>query len=257
MRIEESYTIFSNLRIKMINMLQVMDNPYSIEDRIKHALDGSIKFADCFVIQKLLAKKKPLTCLEIGSFLGFSTRWLLECSRDWDMHVTALDPNMRHRIFDNPRWMVEGLNATHYPDRLEIQTGFFGAHGLGSSDYEVFEPQRSKEWVAKFLSSRQEFDTTWERTFDCIYIDADHSYESVMDGFNHAVNLLNPGGIIIFHDALTWKGVNQAMHDIKIQFSDKANVEIIDGSNIFSHPLLLNEHSKVADGIGYFELLNS
>lgn len=255
MRIEESYKVFVDLRMRMLDMIQVMENPYPVEDRIKHALDGSIKFADCFVVQKLLARKKPQTCLEIGSFLGFSTRWLLESSREWNMLITAVDPNMRHRIFDNPRWMVEGLNAVHYLDRLEIVTGFFGAHGLWSSDYEVYEPKRSREWVAQLLSDRREIDGSWDRTFDCIYIDADHSYGAVMDGFCHALKLLNPGGMMLFHDALTWKGVNQALNEVRVEFTGKANVDIVDGSNIFSHPFLTNEPVKVADGIGYFELL--
>jgi len=119
MQIEKAYQIFIRLRNCMLGMLQAMENPYPMDDRIRHAMDGSIKFADCFVVQKLLNQVKPEKCLEVGSFLGFSTRWLLESSREWNMHITAVDPNMRHRIFDNPRWMVEGVNAVHYPDRLD------------------------------------------------------------------------------------------------------------------------------------------
>jgi len=138
---------------------------------------------------------------------------------------------------------------------IDIVTGFFGVHGLWSSDYEVYEPKRSREWVAQLLSNRREIDGNWVRTFDCIYIDADHSYKSVMDGFRHALKLLNPGGMMLFHDALTWKGVNQALKEISEEFKGRARVEIIDGSDVFGHPALAQEPAKVADGIGFFRLL--
>lgn len=255
MIIEDCYLIFTILRSRMIEILNVISSQYPIEERIKHAMDGSMKLADCFVVQRLLAQKQPKRCLEIGSFLGFSTGWLLACGREWNMHVTALDPNMRHRIFDNPRWMVEGLNAEHYPDRLNIISGFFGKHNTWSSDYENYIPKRSQEWVENFLENRKKLNKMWEQRFDCIYIDADHSYSAVLDGFENALPLLNPGGMMIFHDALTWPGVNQALNEIKSKYINRAKIEIIDGSDIFKHPMLKNEPSKVADGIGYFQLL--
>ena len=38
------------------------------------------------------------------------------------------------------------------------------------------------------------------KTFDMIFIDADHTYESVKKDFYNSVKVLNPGGIIILHD---------------------------------------------------------
>jgi len=39
-----------------------------------------------------------------------------------------------------------------------------------------------------------------EKSFDMIFIDADHSYESVKKDFNNSLKILNRGGIIILHD---------------------------------------------------------
>lgn len=256
MDIEESYALFLHLRRQMVQLLGVMENPYPLEDREKHAFEGSIKFADCYVTQHLLERHRPKNCLEIGSFLGFSTRWLLESGKGWDMRVTAVDPNIRHRIFDNPRWMVEGMNAGFYPEHLEIITGFFGTRqDIWYGGYEKFLPHRDKEWIQRYhLADRIMLDGQWERRFDCIYIDADHSYPAVMDGFRCALPLLSPGGFMLFHDALTWKGVNQAMEELKKEFSGTAEVAILDGSTIYEHPCLGKEPSRVADGIGFFKL---
>jgi predicted O-methyltransferase YrrM len=253
-KLEESYDLFTRLRQRMLVLLKAMDNPHPFPERVEHALGGSIKFSDCNVVQRLLEAHKPKRCLEIGSFLGFSTRWLLECGASWNMHVTAVDPNVRHRVFDNPRWMVEGMNAPFIPDRLEIISGFFGAHGVWMDDYTRYLPHRPEEWVRTLFADRVELDGSWDRTFDCIYIDADHSYASVTDGFRHALRLLEPGGMMLFHDALTWKGVNQALREFKVEFDGTARVEILDGTNVFDHPKLQSEIIKAADGIGLFKL---
>ena len=257
MDIKEQYALFLHLRRQMVQLLECMENPYQMADRLVHAFDGSIKFADCYITQQLLKRHKPKICLEIGSFLGFSTRWLLESCKGWGMRVIAVDPNMRHRIFDNPRWMVEGMNAAFYPEYLEIISGFFGsqAGSCWSSDYERYLPHRDKEWAKKHLTGRVLLNGEWEQRFDCIYIDADHSYPAVMDGFRCALPLLSPGGIMLFHDALTWKGVNQALEELQKEFAGKAEVAILDGSAVYKHPCLEQESTLVADGIGFFKLL--
>ena len=258
MSIEGQYALFLHLRQEMTQLLENIENPYPMEYRVEHALDGSIKFADCCVTQQLLERHKPKTCLEIGSFLGFSTRWLLESGQGWGMRVTAVDPNIRHRIFDNPRRVVERMNAAFYPEHLEIISGFFGsrAGSAWSSDYERYLPHRDKAWTQRHLTGRVLLDGRWDRRFDCIYIDADHSYPAVMDDFRCALPLLSPGGFMLFHDALTWKGVNQALKELQQEFSGTAEVLILDGSTIYEHPRLEREASRAAaDGIGFFRLL--
>ena len=255
MNIEESYELYLGLRDHMVMQLHAMDNPYPLEERVRHALEGSIKYSDCYIVQKLLEAQKPKRCLEIGSFLGFSTRWLLECGSAWNMRVTAVDPNIRHRIFDNPRWMVESMNAVFLQDRLEIISGFFGAHGQWTGDYDNHLPKRSREWASRLIATRQELDGEWGETFDCIYIDADHSYPAVVDGFRHALKLLAPGGSIIFHDAVSWTGVNRALREFRVEFDGMARVEILEGRGVFDHPKLAAEKIRHSDGIGYFKLL--
>lgn len=252
MRIDQNYELFTDLRRRMMLLLGVMDNPYPAEDRIRSALGGGIKFADCCVVRNVLEEHRPKRCLEIGSFLGFSTRWLLESGAPWGMHVTAVDPNVRHRMFDNPRWMVEGLNARYYPDRLEIVSGFFGAHGVWTGDYEKYRPRRSRDWVEGLFASRREIGGGWGRRFDCIYIDADHSHAAVVDGFRNALPLLAPGGIMLFHDALTWEGVNRALRELRVEYEGLAEVDILDGSRIWEHPCLVGEAMRAVDGIGLF-----
>ena len=257
MNIEESYALFLRLRQQLIQLLIIMKNPYPVEYRVKRAFDSSIKFADSYIIQELLERHKPATCLEIGSFLGFSSRWMLETGKAWGMRVIAVDPNMRHRIFDNPRWMVEGMNADFYPEFLEIITGFFGsATGTcWNSYYKKYLPYRDKEWTEKYLTGRVLLNGSWERKFDCIFIDGNHSYTAVMADFRCSLSLLSPGGIILFHDALTTADVKQALEELQTEFSGKAEVAILDGTSTYQHPCLAQESCRWAEGIGFFRML--
>lgn len=239
----------------MLLQLQPMESEYSFDEVGINALGGSMKFGDCYIVQQLLRRNKPKQCLEIGSFLGFSANWLLENSAEWNMHLTAVDPNIRHRVFENPRDIMEKINARFIPDRLEIVTAFFGAHPDWTKDYEDCDPPRSKAEVRKVFADRREIDGSWNRTFDCIFIDAAHDYYSVMDGFRNALKLLNSGGIILFHDALSETGVNRTLKELKVEFEGKTRVEIIDGSNVLNHPNLDREMLKKVDGIGFFKLM--
>tara|TARA_R110001592_G_scaffold281222_1_gene548672 strand:+ start:1442 stop:2764 length:1323 start_codon:yes stop_codon:yes gene_type:complete len=53
-------------------------------------------------------------------------------------------------------------------------------------------------------------------TFDCIFIDADHSYEGVKKDYDNALKCINKGGVLIFHDiGNTDTGVAELWSEIK------------------------------------------
>lgn len=259
-----SSNLFKKNRDELINLIADQEMSYPMEDRLTHATDGSLKFIDAYLLKNLLYKYKPSTILEIGSFLGFSTRWLLEVSSSWNAKVTAVDPNIRHRIFDNPRWFVERFNSKFYPNRLEIISGFFGEYSneYAYYDYEHYEPKQDRNFVDRLLNTREIIDKNWSKKFDFIFIDGDHSYEAAMKNFAIAFNLLNDGGCIAFHDAVSWEEVNKALQDIKLEFKDKAIVKIYGNTivKMYRNKILGKVMSKLklppeVDGIGFFKLL--
>tara|TARA_R110002167_G_scaffold363151_1_gene582969 strand:+ start:4364 stop:5683 length:1320 start_codon:yes stop_codon:yes gene_type:complete len=53
-------------------------------------------------------------------------------------------------------------------------------------------------------------------TFDCIFIDADHSYEGAKKDYENALKYINKGGVLIFHDiSNTSTGVAELWSEIK------------------------------------------
>lgn len=247
------YGSYNRLKKELYDLIAETENQYPLELRWSHAREGSIKFTDAYILKQILHKYKPATILEIGSFLGFSTRWLLEITKSWNAKVTAVDPNIRHRVFDDPHSILVKFNSRFYPDRLEIVCGFLGSYDDNIYyDYEHFQPKKERSQVDELLKHRLIIGKSWNRKFDFIFIDGDHSYESVMNNFEIATGLLNDGGSISFHDALSWMGVNQAVKEIKAKYHDEAEVNIY--GNIDKK--IFNPFNIHIDGIGLFRLLS-
>lgn len=161
------------------------------DELFREARGGSIKPTDAMIVAKLLCRHKPKNVLEIGSFLGVSTRLLLDVSTPWNAHITAVDPNIPHRFFNEPRRFVEQLCSLHSGDRLKIVSAFFGT------------PVRQPPGDIPVI------DAGWDESFDTIFIDGDHTYEAVADSFRLSLQLLAPQGVFCFmmrYHGRTWPG---------------------------------------------------
>ncbi|MCH8030163.1 MAG: class I SAM-dependent methyltransferase [Candidatus Dadabacteria bacterium] len=249
----KSLMLFRRIKNELYALLERADMPYPLRERVLHANSGSLKVTDAHILRRLLAEYRPETVLEVGSFLGFSTRWLLECSKGWGAAVTAVDPNIRHRIFDDPLGFVESLNSGFVPNSLEIVRGFFGPYDdCVYYHYEHHEPKQSRDFVDRLLDGVQVIDKDWHGKYDFIFIDGNHRYETVMSHFEIAARLLNVGGCIVFHDALSWEGVSRALEELGAEYSGMAEVKIYGGLD----RVVLNKlFGKLNDGIGVFRLL--
>lgn len=225
---------------------------YRPEELQAAALAGKLLFPDAYALTRLLHRHRPASILEVGSFVGFSTRWLLECSSDWNASVTSVDPNIRHRMFDSPGAVLREFNARFTPERLEVIEAFFGNPGECSyEDYENYTPRRNRAEVDELFGSRPRLTGGWERRFDFIFLDGDHEFSAVMRDFEIAVRLLNPGGCIAFHDAIGWKDVAQAMRQISEAYSSRATVRTI---GVLDHAILWKVFRKFNSGVGVFTL---
>ena len=96
----------------------------SLQSRLQHMQAGSIKFHDARQLVRLLETLRPQRILEVGSFVGVSSRLLLEASTPWQAEVVALDPNMRHRGIDQPAEVVRALNHAFLGKRLAMVEAF-------------------------------------------------------------------------------------------------------------------------------------
>jgi predicted O-methyltransferase YrrM len=202
--------------------------PYPREERIRQAQEGSIKLHDAILLAELLAAHPPGRILEIGGFIGFSTRWLLETS---GARVVSIDPGIRHRLFDRPDEIRRRFNAHFLPSRLVVKRGFFSRR-LGGDwyyDYEHYKPVLSRAEVDALMDSTPVLDceSLGERGFDFIFIDGDHNELAILDIFFDALPLLGGSGCIAFQDALTWPDVGRALARIALEYGGLGSVEVL------------------------------
>ncbi len=241
---------YSALKEELAAILRGSDSA-TAEAMIRNAFAGKINFPDAYILKRLLRRYRPKEVLEVGSFVGFSTRWILDIVSEWGGHVTSVDPNIRHRMFEAPGDVLRKLNARHLPDRLTVHEAFFGTPGDVYHDYLEFTPKRDRAFVDQVVASRGNIGRDWTKRFDFIFIDGEHDYKSVHENFGIALQLLNPGGCIAFHDALSWAGVRNALRRIARDYAGEA-LTVTYGR--LDHVVLKRGLGKHTDGIGFFKL---
>jgi len=118
--------------------------------------------------------------LEIGSCTGVSASLMLE--HPYPTSVTAVDPCVLPKThYNGERTQEETIRArlsTHSPNTCSL----------------------TKPWDLRVGFSPAAVPT--DQTFDIIFIDGDHSTEGVWNDYRATVDLLRPGGFLVFDDYL-------------------------------------------------------
>jgi predicted O-methyltransferase YrrM len=225
---------------------------------IQHAVDGAIKLLDAISLQGLLFSSNATRVLEVGSYLGFSTRWILDStSATADACVTSLDPRVRHRVFDNLKQHVVDFSAMHR-DRLTLIDAYLSEANVEMflHDYLNYEPKWSHHDAVAHLKAIPTVTEPFD-DFDFAFIDGDHSYQATLENVRLVSAMMPKGGLIIVHDAISWPEVKPALEALgKLP---NLTFEGIAGSNFcewFGNHHLLNGQPPVppayclCDGLG-------
>lgn len=137
-------------------------------------------------------------------------------------------------FFINSLFLQQTANIIHCVDSLEYKDAPHVKQTYDKINNKVlklkeFFPGKNIEF---FNNTTDGFFQNNTQTYDCIFIDADHSYEGVMKDYNNSLNFVNKGGWLIFHDINnTSTGVSKCWNEIK------NNHEVI---GVFSHPYSTN-----------------
>lgn len=176
---------------------------------------GSIKLIDGLLLYELVCREKPARILEVGSFLGFSTRWLLAASEHFGGCVTAFDPGIPHRIFADTLGHLKSY-CGDFSDRLEQVQGYLPPvryAQLAKKIHDCGQWPGSLAAVEARLRSIPEFTEPFGR-FDFAFVDGDHSYKATQANVELVSRMIEPGGLIVVHDAVTWLDVEPALFDL-------------------------------------------
>jgi hypothetical protein len=146
---------YHELQEELTRLVAQVESPCPPEQLVRHVLAGSIKLYDAIILAELIVRQRPKRLLEVGGFIGLSTRWLLEASRATKATVVSIDTNIRHLIFEWPADLLRRFNST-FSSRLVQRCGFFSRRI--SSDYaydhEYYAPVLSRAEVEAIIASR-------------------------------------------------------------------------------------------------------
>lgn len=158
---------------------------------------------------KELKNKPNLNFLEIGSFQGRSTVWLLEnILTDSTSKITCID------TFEGSEEHI-----TNFSEHIKNLYDVF-IHNISEFKDKVIIKKNKSQIILKQLTE----------TYDFIYIDGDHKASSVLEDTVLSFSLLKSGGIMIFDDYL-WFAMKKYIDNPKSAidafleiYSDKINI---------------------------------
>ena len=158
---------------------------------------------------------KPMTIFEFGTYNGLTTLHLaMNCPEDAKVITIDLHP-------DDPIRLIDGSNDTSYVHDYSTKIGGWFHHMNEASKIE------------QIYGNSVEFNhDPLFRTIDFIFVDAGHDYELVRSDSKKALDMLCPGGIIIWHDYhYTQTGVYTWLNELaaSIQLSN------IQGTSLVCH----------------------
>jgi len=121
-------------------------------------------------------------------------------------------------------FMQESLETAVAVDNLAYRN-----LGIGQNEKEIVDYINSIDISAELRFSNNKTDDYFKMcqdNFDCIFIDADHSYEGAKRDYENALKHINKGGLIIFHDinSAACPGIMKLWQEVK---QGKTNWEFI------------------------------
>jgi predicted O-methyltransferase YrrM len=180
----------------------VRDAAYPLVVWPAHDKYGDMTWQEVIIVCMLVRQFQPKRIFEFGTFMG-KTTYHLAANSDDDALIFTLDlpeTEFSQAIADIPY------------DRELLREGKRQEVGY----YYKKSPFRDK--VTQLFANSAKFDeTAYVDSMDMVFIDADHSYESVLSDTKKAFRMVSKGGsgkVILWHDLRPHSAVERAMVEL-------------------------------------------
>lgn len=159
---------------------------------------------------RLVEEKQPRNILEIGSFFGGSMWCFLKAIKKIDLFISM----------DLPVPSTDGRYAQMMQCRQQWPSWMAASnvgqfHDITGSSFSQENVDRAKAIVAN-------------NGIDMLFIDGSHEYEDAKKDFINFAHLVNPGGMIVFHDITGIEPIRRLWNEVKIA---RRVTEIKDGQH--------------------------
>ena len=220
--------------LKCYSELSFGKRPETLEEAIDYCVDRPVLMAqvrsEIVELGKLLLASAPKCSFEIGTNYGGTL--LLLCA--------VSPPQAKIISVDLP----SGRFGGGYPRR---KTPLFRRFPRAGQQLHLIRAdshsQETKERVLNILEGQQ---------LDYLFLDGDHTYAGVQSDFEMYAPLVRSGGIVAFHDIVTYKQetecqVSKFWNEIKYHYRHR---EIVENLNQGSPPIAITGASMDTAGLG-------
>jgi len=201
------------LKLPLISPHELLKDPVKVQFIDLNQVNGNTSLLEQIIITSIAVKHNSKRVFEFGTFDG-KTSANLALNLSDDAEIVTIDL---------PASDIE--NAILPLGKGDLQ--FILKRSIG----EKYEQVSSK--IKQLYGDTAKYDfSSYFGTCDYVFVDACHEYEYVLNDSEVAVNLLKPGGTIIWHDYGIWAGVTRALNHLHTQNSRFCNLRHISGTSL-------------------------
>jgi predicted O-methyltransferase YrrM len=201
--------------IPKTDIFEILNNDSALYEGVYECGFGHTTEFELKVISNIVKAFQPKTIFEIGTFEGRTT---LNMALNSGPETKIITLDLPESDFEEAKFKVEEGEVMYIKKKRS------GERFLG-------HPLRSK--IVQVFGDSATFDfTPYSNEIDLVFIDGSHAYEYVVNDTIKALELVRPGGIILWHDYTNWEGVRRALNEFVQKDDRMKGLKHIGGTSI-------------------------
>ncbi|MHC4814494.1 MAG: class I SAM-dependent methyltransferase [Planctomycetota bacterium] len=160
---------------------------------------GNVTLYELLVISAIVSRRQPRVLLEIGTFDGNTTLQMAHNSpADARVYTLDLPPDKKAQAALDPQ------DATYIGDRQKLQRKYAGSP-VGHKVIQCLGDSATFDFHSILEHGRPQL----------AFIDGSHSYDYVRNDTEKVLEILAPGGVVLWHDYVPgWPGVMEYLGEL-------------------------------------------
>lgn len=196
------------------DILELMGNDPATYEGVNECGFGHTTEFELKVISNLVHRLQPRRIFEIGTFEGRTT-----------LNMALNAPNAAIVTLDLPgselgnTQLEIAVGEARYIDKQQSGERFLN------------HPARSR--ITQVYGDSATFDfSPYHQSMDLVFIDGSHAHDYVLNDTRKALDIIAPGGAILWHDYTNWVGVRDALNKLYQEDARCKGIQHIGGTSI-------------------------
>lgn len=179
------------------------------------SVDGNVTDRELLTIARLVVATGARSLFEFGTFDGRTTLNL----------ATNAGPEAQVWTLDLPASDASSTSSPLHPHETQyVIKEMSGARYRGTS---------AEKQITQLYGDSGTFDfKPFANSIDFAFIDGSHAYSYVINDSLHAIDMVRPGGTILWHDYARWDDVTRALNDLRRVRPEFTGLRRIEGTTL-------------------------